>query len=868
MVVSALQSLFSLSATTAVTAMSLLGAGLIWWIIRKRLKDFWFPIVRILEIPVSRLPRIIIKKPPMIPFFMFLLCGLGFLLWTTKPSLKIFSDFEPGVSQVHVYVDMSPSVSAQVTVSELGQKLVAILEQLGSRARVTFGTSHGPDVYELTGASSAADLIAGLGFHRGGGKIGSGVRAQITRIGEIDQLFVVSDRDQHSWSGFQWQYLLVDSDIRHVDVDGGSVRPRLPNVFIQDARFTSAPGSLTMDWEVEIAEGAFVRPSSGTITASLGGSVLATENWDIPEGRRSALVTASWPATLVSRDSIGEPIEWSLEVSGGDAMTMDNKFRSPVLGRRDRVVVIGEPSGELRLEDALMPLETALQVSGFEVERFDRWPSKIKGDIPEVVSSARFIAVLTGDQESLDMWCPATGESMVPVWFVPTGEPTSFSAMCRCLSNFAVGITADMCDGGLSREQWIATLVDVGAAQIGGDIGFANQAVALRLAKSDRNLDFTLLTIPLRPMRQTGLTWGVFPVLVRQLAAFASGGGMGGLTAEDGVRGIWPRISDVMSIISMETDPSSGKTQLLRETNVPVGESMLANTLASDLPPSLNTSGVAGRMRAPSKRDSDDPQPWIRMLLACVLIAICIELVWLWRRRKINQMGIRLLIVLSFGVPFRYEVVFAQVRIEWLGVKPSGEFQFQNLSREVSSRTSLDFAGQPSLFASFDVKTEQLPWIWTANPGLLADKTGRISGPSGLWLKRGGILIVDHSQSESALESMLQPLMQRTVRPTGWTAIAPDHEFMRSFYLLNSLPTCRGRPWKIFSFDGRVVAIASPYSLLAALSDQPAKWTCEANVDYEQQVRIFVNLLMMAFTTDYKRDQIHLPEILKRLRVP
>jgi hypothetical protein len=71
----------------------------------------------------------------------------------------------------------------------------------------------------------------------------------------------------------------------------------------------------------------------------------------------------------------------------------------------------------------------------------------------------------------------------------------------------------------------------------------------------------------------------------------------------------------------------------------------------------------------------------------------------------------------------------------------------------------------------------------------------------------------------------------------------------------------------VFSFDGRVAAIETPYSVLSILEDKASKWTCEGNVPYEQHVRIFVNLMMMAFTTDYKRDQIHLPEILKRLRV-
>lgn len=137
-----------------------------------------------------------------------------------------------------------------------------------------------------------------------------------------------------------------------------------------------------------------------------------------------------------------------------------------------------------------------------------------------------------------------------------------------------------------------------------------------------------------------------------------------------------------------------------------------------------------------------------------------------------------------------------------------------------------------------------------------------------LWLKRGGLLILDGTQSDDALDKLFEPLMRGTVKPSGWMAMPPDHEFMRSFYLLNSLPTCRGKSWRIFSFDGRVTAIAVPYSLLSSLQDQPAKWSCEGQVAYEQQVRIFINLMMTAFTTDYKRDQIHLPEILKRLRVP
>jgi hypothetical protein len=862
----AFQSIFTGSLISAYAALFTALGLAIWWVVRKRLKDFWLPIVRILDFPVSRLPRIVLKKPPLIPFLAFLLASIAVAIWTNKPRLKIFSDFEPGMSQVHVYVDMSPSVSAQIPLNELGQKLVSLLEQVGSRSRVTFGTSHGPDVYEMTSPAAAADLISGLGFHRGGGKIGPGVRAQISRIGEVDQLFVLSDRDQHSWGGFQWQYLLVDSDIRHVDIDSTASRPNLPNVFVQDARFTSSPGSLTMDWEIEIAEGALVRPASGSVNASLAGNSLATANWEIPAGRRSALVSVSWPSTLVPRDSVSEPIEWNIEVSGGDAMTIDNKFRSPVLGRRDRVVVIGEPTGELRLEDALMPLETALQVSGFEVERFDRWPSKVKNQLPDVVASARFLAVLAGDGSSVDMWCPVVSEKLMPVWLIPDSGSASFAALCRCIAKFSVGITNDMCTDRLTREQWIATLVNVGAKQIGGDVGFANQAVAMRLVEEKRGVDFTILTVPLRPQAQYGITWGSFPVLVRQLSAFTTGQVSGGSVDAEGLRGLWPRVPDVSSVLT--SADAASRTQILRETNIPVGESMLAYMATGDLPPSWTSAGSGGRVHSPSKRDSEDPFPWIRILVGCVFLAFVVEAFWLWRRERSKRAAASIFVFIAMSLFVHSESSSAQVRIEWLGQKPSSVFQFQTLAREVSSRTSLEFSHQAEYLSNFDDASAQLPWLWTSTPGGLAGKDGKVSSLGRLWLKRGGILIIDGTQSEKNLETMFEPLMQGTVRPSGWMVMPPDHEFMRSFYLLNSLPTCKGHPWKIFSFDGRVVAISSPYSLLASLQDQPAKWSCESNVTYEQQVRIFVNLLMMAFTTDYKRDQIHLPEILKRLRVP
>ena len=80
-------------------------------------------------------------------------------------------------------------------------------------------------------------------------------------------------------------------------------------------------------------------------------------------------------------------------------------------------------------------------------------------------------------------------------------------------------------------------------------------------------------------------------------------------------------------------------------------------------------------------------------------------------------------------------------------------------------------------------------------------------------------------------------------------ADAPDHEIMVSFHLLNSLPDCGGEVWKYYSFDKRVAILNIPYGFLNSL--ERGKPSCVSLDNYkEQSMRIFINLLMVALTTD------------------
>jgi hypothetical protein len=863
----------------------------LWWIVRRRVRDFWLPIVRVFDFPPSRLPRLVWRMPPWVPFLMFVVAAACLVIWSFRPSVRVFSDFEPDMSQIHVFVDLSPSVSSQVTLSELAGRVTAVLEKIGPKSRVTMGTSHGSEIYEVASASSAADVIAGLGFHRGGVKIGAAVRSQVARIGEIDQLFIVSDRDQHSWGGFQWQYLLVDADIRHVDLDSANQRSARSNIFIQEASYLSAPGSLTMDWDVVISEGALTMPASGTLSARFHDDVLTTGHWEILPGQRSTTVTLSWPATKISAPTKvvqhGQDddryLEWTIEVDHGDAMVIDNKFLAPLSGGQAKVAIVAEPSGEMKLDDPVSPLTAALDVSGYAVSRYDRWPKMSAKSGLEILGQPKLIIAQAGDPQAIDSWCPEVRESAASpadkpawqgaVWILPRDLESSFVGICRCITRLTTSKANLDCPENLSRESMIANLVSQGGTQIGGDVGQSNGALAIRMPKIPGLADLIVFSVPLRPDSRLGVSWGTFPLLIRDLGRFLFGEVQTSGRSDDVGARSWPRIADITvlsQIVSM-----IDVARIAQLTNVPIGESMLGVTPSSELPPSFASLGASGRDRAPNKRDSDDPWPWVRLLVGLMVGSMLIEVLWRIhrsRRQRISATANTIAVVLVVAT-FLWDisdVAYAEVGIEWLMDRPSAKASFQNLAREVASRTSIELSREPVVFAQFDQSVAGKPWIWSPSPGKLINKDGMLRYDAVLWLKRGGLLILDGDQSESQMDRLMGSVSSSVAAAgaSGWTNVPPDHEFMRSFYLLSALPTCRGQNWKIYTFDGRVAVMAIPYSLLGQLQDVPTRWSCDGSVNYEQQVRVFVNLLMMALTTDYKRDQIHLPEILKRLRVP
>lgn len=206
------------------------------------------------------------------------------------------------------------------------------------------------------------------------------------------------------------------------------------------------------------------------------------------------------------------------------------------------------------------------------------------------------------------------------------------------------------------------------------------------------------------------------------------------------------------------------------------------------------------------------------------------------------------LALISLPATAQVEIISTQPAAGQAASTTPAQLTFKQLAQTVSQRTSVSLSPRLRIVSDYSKHA----WLW-------ADT---IHAPHKLsqWLKKGGMLIVSGEPLAFTAKTFPATLGK-------WQHVPLDSALMRSFYLLNSLPTCNNKRWQVYMFHQRMAIVAIPYPLLAYLSDPPQqKHPCLDAKDKETHIRVFINLLMVALATDYKKDQVHLPEILKRLR--
>jgi hypothetical protein len=143
------------------------------------------------------------------------------------------------------------------------------------------------------------------------------------------------------------------------------------------------------------------------------------------------------------------------------------------------------------------------------------------------------------------------------------------------------------------------------------------------------------------------------------------------------------------------------------------------------------------------------------------------------------------------------------------------------------------------------------------------------------FLNFGGFLLIDDNLGHKnyGFDKSVRRELARIFPDNPLTTLPADHTVFRSFYLLKAIG---GRNLVNPYLEGIYVDDLTPVIYCqndlggAWERDDLGNWVYECQPGGEHQralaFRLGINLILYALTTDYKKDQIHLPAILKRIQ--
>lgn len=843
-------------------------ACILWWLIRIRQQRMEFPILRILKPRPSYKPKLSMLKPPLVPFVSFLIIAASILMFLLKPKVITIEPIDTTGSKVHLFIDMSPSVSGKTSLAEYTQDISEIWSQLVQNKHITVSTSHSDEIWNADNQADLEQKLSALNFHRAGGNLGSIFAKQWKIINGVDQLIIISDKDTHSWKSFNWSYLQKDTELWFKSIKGSFKQNQ--NFYFVKAKHLSPPASPVMDWDISIARAGSVHETTGVLEVSILDQTLASVPFTMSSEQQELTLRVSWPSNTTPEFESSVPqLVWKLIPSEADAITLDNEFRTSLKGMEQKIILVAESGGEQSLESPSHALQASLKVLGIVPQRYE-W---LTNDAHKADSYPLWILFI-GEHADITPYCPTSlinhrleavsNSKKIRSWLIPyISSKKSFQNICWCYHRLQVSqnSTSPMppfCDEVYDRNSLAVVLKSIGARQLGGQVGREFSALAWIGDDLKSGLSSLAFTVPVRPSRAFGITHNQLPLIVKSLlnqSGFFSAG-------RELISESWPRISDNAKHKVWHGDKSDeAETSKFSLTNIPIGESLLKEMQDQSLPPQWQNSQEASKLIPNQKKVQENPIPWIYLLLGFILLASIGELSWHIKKYRSLKTSMLILICILFG---RAQTLQAEINLAVLsGIDTKG---IPGLDLEVTSRTSLKIGKEPIQFNSFNDRLLEEPWMWAGTIDSVSNRDGTIKEKIGKWLKRGGFLVIQNSSGPEELLKLTKSGFDYQKIPAQWTPIPPDHELMRSFYLLDALPTCNGKLWHGFMFDDRLAILAIPYGFLSSLLNPQIKIQCTEPPGRERNLRIFVNTLMVALTTDYKKDQIHMREILKRLQ--
>ena len=559
----------------------------LWFIVRKKYRRVWLPLLSIFAVPSSRLPRLRLRWPPWLPFVCFLCAASAALLYALRPhSLHPMAETKRTL-KLYLFIDFSPSLGAYATLAQYRTFLRDVYTRLRQLGRVTVGTSHRDSLQQFIHPQAFAEHLATLAFHREGLQLASVLRQQSARLGEMDRIIIVSDRDRYTWHNLHWQHLTAS--LHHLEVPQLRERSDV-NLYLARLHVVPTPHRATSRLEVEVAAaGVREQPRPFTLAVYRGQQKITQTQASIAAEQRRVVLPLRLPrhkqAQAQTQSQSPAASQWRvhLQTEQADAVPLDDELYFNFTGSVPQVTIIADLHGERLLDDPLFQLQTTFEVLGFKIARRDRaLPSATPSDLWVLAFGRNF---------TLPQHCPTRPPPKTRVWLLPQSPHAPQSTICRCYQLLRGRAPTD-CN----------TLAEVLTQD-----GVRQDKNALFVQRAN----ITVFRLPPYAQARTGgFKYAGVPVLIQQLLQQ-----QGLLTTPQALQQ-QPRSADFFSLASTASSASL-------PANVPRGESLLQKIARADLPPAVRFDRQAEQLSLPRYRR--DALPWVQALLALAILAALIE---------------------------------------------------------------------------------------------------------------------------------------------------------------------------------------------------------------------------------------------------
>ena len=564
------------STITVAVLFLLLLSLLLWFVVRKKYRRVWFPLLSIFTVQQSRLPRLRLRPPPWLAFLCFLLATSTALLFALQPRHITPLAKEPRQLQLYLFIDFSASLTARTTIAQYRTFLHDVYQRLQAHGELTVGTSHGDKMQKFTDLQTFTAHLQQLDFHRAGLLMSSVMQQQLPQLRDIDRIIVVSDRDKHTWHSFHWQHLPQSLSIHHLEVP--QLRQLVSvNLYPHRVLVDNAARFATHRLAVEVAaSGNLTAAQNFTITVYHQQQKITQSQASIAAGQQRTLLPLQFPRS--KKLNAKSHLYLHLQPETEDAISSDNKFHFSLDSFMPEVAVVADLYGERLLDDPLFQLQTTFAVLGFKIIRMDR--------VTRYNKQHDLWILAFGNNFTLDQHCPALAPTR-QVWLLPQSPTVTTQVACRCYQKL--------------RQQQIRNCTTL------QDVLKADKAIKDSHLPLYRQANLTVFTVPLYAQQHTGFDYAAIPVLTQQLLQQQQ------LSAKH-LAMHWPRPADIFSH-SATTKP----------VNVPRGESLLQVLEQAQLPPAAHIDTQGQEITLTSYHT--EALPWIQALLLLVILAALIEVV-------------------------------------------------------------------------------------------------------------------------------------------------------------------------------------------------------------------------------------------------